>query len=60
MHDEALLPRKWLEICLVMEGETKFPGFALIPCVAFAFFIKLPLSQPMSLAILLSYSVEES
>ena len=48
---------QWLDIACWWEVENKSPHFALLPHAAFAFFIKLPSSQPMSLLILFSSCV---
>lgn len=52
-----LLYRKWLHICLLLWSSEWIPLCALHPHVAFAFLIKLPLSQPTSFSILFSTHV---
>jgi len=47
--DKALLSSKWLNICLPMWNSEQIPLFALLVHIAFAFPIKLSLSQPVSL-----------
>ena len=60
MLTEVLLPSKWLDISYWWEAENTSPLFILIPCVAFAFLIKLPLSTHELVCYIFSHSpVEE-
>jgi len=56
-HAEALLPRKWLDTCLVVRSSEYISYFALPLHAAFAFVIKLSLSWPRSFSILFSSPV---
>jgi len=48
MRDGALLSWRWLNTCLPMGSSERIPHLALLARAAFAFPIKLSLSQPTS------------
>jgi len=63
MHSEALLLRRWLDICLPMGSSEFIPLLTSITRAAFIFLVKLSLSQFMSLLSFLlfsSYPMEEA